>query len=180
MHCLAITLDVKTNTLLNKIGKEIFTFQKLSMMIEKFHLTLLCVEDIKGCEIFINEYQENNFIFSRMKPMKWTVLEGKNTNFDYLTVEVLVPARIKKEIIRLRQKIDPNTSNHLDLKPHISVMRAPKGSFSGDLIDLLNKKYSHLPAFKTKDMLLFSNEFELVKKTRISEIKPKTKAPASI
>lgn len=169
MHCLAVSLDSRSNTLLHKIGKEVYAFQRMSMMIQKFHLTLFCVEDIIDCEKFLQEFQENKFLFEKMKPITWLVLEGKNTDYDYLAIEVSLPPKIKKEIIRLREKNDHDKLNHFELKPHISIVKAPKGSFPTELIDLLNKKYQQLPSFKTQDMLLFSKDFKIIKKTKLSK-----------
>lgn len=169
MHCLAVSLDSKSNTLLHKIGKEIYAYQRMSMMIQKFHLTLFCVEDITDCENFLQEFQENKFLFEKMRPVNWLILEGKNTDYDYLAIEVTIPPKVKKEIIRLREKNDSDKLNHFDLKPHISIVRAPKGTFPPELVELLNKKYRHLPSFKTQDVLLFSKDFKIVKKTRLSK-----------
>lgn len=179
MHCLAITLNKKSNEILHRIGKEIFNYQNSSLVIEKFHLTLFCVDNITQCATFLRAYQEKNFLFSRMKPLKFTVLPGTTTDYDYLVVEVSIPNKIKNSIIELRRKINPQTCA-FDLKPHVSIARGPKGSFSTELVELINKKYHYLAALSVKELLLFSKDFELIKKTTLSEIKAKTPSPTSI
>lgn len=114
-----------------------------------------------------------------MKPIKFSVLPGTTTDYDYLVVEVDIPNKIKKSIIELRKDICPQNIL-LDLKPHVSIAKGPKGGFSSELIDLINKKYNYLSSFSVKELLLFSKDFELINKTRVSEIKAKTPPPTSI
>lgn len=167
MHCLALSLDSPSNQTLFKLGSYICSQQKTSFLIEKFHLTLICVDEDKNCSDFIKDIRDEKFVFSRITPIKWTVLEGRNTDFDYLAIEVYLPKKILNNINLIRKKYI--NKSYYDLRPHISVAKGPKGSFSKEFIKHINEKFSLISYFYAKELIHFTN-FEIVKKTALKEL----------
>lgn len=167
MYCLALSLDSSSNKNLFQIGSYICNYQKTSLLIEKFHLTLICLEKNEECDSFISDIKEDSFALKKIIPMRWEVLEGKMTDFDYLVLEVFLPKQILSNLNDVRKKYIHN--KYFDLKPHISVVKGPKGSFSKELVQHLNEKYAMIPTCCAKELLHFEN-FIVVKKTDLDTL----------
>lgn len=175
MHCLAISLDSNSNKTLFEVGQFLCTELKASLIIENFHLTLICVKGSFECSAFMNEFKQEKFIFKRIYPMKWVILEGKNTNYDYIALEVFIPKKIVQAINKLRNQLCDKAAIDFEYKPHISIVKAEKGTLNQDILDTLNQKYPRMNDLSSKNLVQFNHNFEIIQSASLELLLQKKK-----
>jgi hypothetical protein len=168
MHCLAISLDSDSNKVLFEIGQFLCKKLNTSLIIENFHLTLICANGAMECSSFIKEFKEEEFIFKRIYPIKWVILEGKTTDYDYLALEVFIPKKIVNSINNLRNKLCQNTN--YEYKPHISIIKAAKGTLPLEIIGTLNEQFPSVQELSSKNLVQFNHNFEIIKSDCLSQL----------
>lgn len=169
MHCLAYSLDSNSNKELFKIGTYLSKELDSSIIIENFHMTLICVQGGPECQQFINEYKKDTFIFRNIYPLEWKIFEGKLTDYDYLVLKVLIPKKIEQSLLKLRKELSGDHSI-LDFKPHISVIKIEKGKLKPDIIQKLNNEFKIIPTLKTKDLVQFDHNQNIVESINVESI----------
>lgn len=167
MHCLAISLDSDSNKILFEVGQKLSQRLHTSFIIENFHLTLLCANGGMECKNFIDEFKKEKFTFRHIYPLRWVVLEGKTTDFDYLVLEVYLPKKILNTINELRLKLCGQTT--YEYKPHVSVIKAPKGALTPEIIQYLNTEYPNIKTLVSKNLIEFNHEYQIIKCSLIQQ-----------
>lgn len=167
MECVALTLDSPSNSSLIDIGAFISNYNKTCLMIEKFHLTLMCSQSHEDCLELFNYFKESKDILKNLKPKRWIVLTGGNTDWQYLAIEIDLPKKFKDKIDSLRKKL--LNEHYMELLPHISVAQGEKGVFSANLLKELNNMFPKIPCLKTKNIVRFNNKHQIVRKISLSQ-----------
>jgi hypothetical protein len=167
MECVALTLDSSSNSSLIDIGAFISNYNKTCLMIEKFHLTLMCSQSHDDCLELFNYFKESKDILKNLKPKRWIVMNGGNTDWQYLAIEIDLPKKFLEKINSLRKRL--LNDKYFELLPHISVAQGEKGVFSANLLQELNKTFPKIPYLKIKNIVRFNSQHQIVRKISLSQ-----------